>query len=90
MDCVITNPPFGGMEDDTVGSDHPLPTRETADIFMALSNDSQTTYTPRLGKAERAQQGRLKLHHLFLNCSLGDFCQLFSYQLACHPPSVSR
>ncbi len=24
----------------------------------------------RLGKAERAQQGRLKLHHLFLNRSL--------------------
>ncbi|PUE07961.1 type I restriction-modification system subunit M [Limnohabitans sp. T6-20] len=38
MDCVITNPPFGGYEDDGVGSDYPadLRTRETADMFMAL------------------------------------------------------
>lgn len=36
--CVITNPPFGGYEDDGVGSDYPadLKTRETADMFMAL------------------------------------------------------
>ena len=33
---VITNPSFGGMEDDTVGSDYPLPTRDTADLFMTL------------------------------------------------------
>ncbi len=37
-----------------------------ADCFL-LSNDSETTTHRRLGKAERAQQGRLKLHHLFLN-----------------------
>lgn len=38
FDCVITNPPFGGYEDDGVGSDYPadLRTRETADMFMAL------------------------------------------------------
>lgn len=38
MDCIITNPPFGGYEDDGVGSDYPadLRTRETADMFMAL------------------------------------------------------
>ncbi|WP_339754743.1 N-6 DNA methylase [uncultured Marinobacter sp.] len=38
VDCVITNPPFGGYEDDTVGGDYPtdLRTRETADMFMAL------------------------------------------------------
>jgi type I restriction enzyme M protein len=38
VDCVITNPPFGGYEDDGVGSDYPadLRTRETADMFMAL------------------------------------------------------
>ncbi|MBK5969833.1 MULTISPECIES: class I SAM-dependent DNA methyltransferase [Thiorhodovibrio] len=36
VDCVITNPPFGGMEDDTVGNDYLLPTRETADMFMTL------------------------------------------------------
>jgi type I restriction enzyme M protein len=38
VDCVITNPPFGGYEDDGVGSDYPsdLKTRETADMFMAL------------------------------------------------------
>lgn len=38
VDCIITNPPFGGYEDDTVGGDYPtnLQTRETADMFMAL------------------------------------------------------
>lgn len=38
VDCIITNPPFGGHEDDGVGSDYPpdLRTRETADMFMAL------------------------------------------------------
>jgi len=37
-DCIITNPPFGGYEDDGVGSDYPadVRTRETADMFMAL------------------------------------------------------
>lgn len=38
VDCIITNPPFGGYEDDGVGSDYPadLRTRETADMFIAL------------------------------------------------------
>lgn len=38
VECVITNPPFGGYEDNGVGSDYPadLRTRETADMFMAL------------------------------------------------------
>ena len=38
VDCVITNPPFGGMEDDGVGSDYPsdVRTRETADMFLVL------------------------------------------------------
>lgn len=38
VDCIVTNPPFGGAEDDTVGGDYPadLRTRETADMFMAL------------------------------------------------------
>ncbi|MBS0260461.1 MAG: SAM-dependent DNA methyltransferase [Planctomycetes bacterium] len=38
VDCVITNPPFGGMEDDGVGSSYPsdIRTRETADLFLAL------------------------------------------------------
>ena len=38
VDCIITNPPFGGYEDDGVGNDYPadLRTRETADMFMAL------------------------------------------------------
>lgn len=38
VDCVITNPPFGGMEDDDVGNDYPLEvrTRETADMFLVL------------------------------------------------------
>ena len=38
VECVITNPPFGGMEDDGVGSDYPsdIQTRETADMFLTL------------------------------------------------------
>ncbi|MEO5332468.1 MAG: type I restriction-modification system subunit M [Magnetococcus sp. YQC-5] len=38
VDCVITNPPFGGMEEDGVGTDYPsdLRTRETADMFLSL------------------------------------------------------
>jgi len=38
VDCVITNPPFGGMEDEGVGSDYPtdVRTRETADMFLVL------------------------------------------------------
>lgn len=38
VDCLITNPPFGGYEDDTVGGDYPadLRTRETADMFVSL------------------------------------------------------
>lgn len=38
VSCVVTNPPFGGYEDDGVGSDYPpaLRSRETADMFMAL------------------------------------------------------
>lgn len=38
VECLVTNPPFGGYEDDSVGSDYPadLRTRETADMFIAL------------------------------------------------------
>jgi type I restriction enzyme M protein len=38
VDCVITNPPFGGLEDDGVGEDYPsdIRTRETADMFLVL------------------------------------------------------
>jgi type I restriction enzyme M protein len=35
-DCVISNPPFGGAEDDNSGNDYPIKTRETADMFMTL------------------------------------------------------
>lgn len=35
-DCVISNPPFGGAEDDNSGKDYPIKTRETADMFMTL------------------------------------------------------
>ncbi|MEK7392962.1 MAG: class I SAM-dependent DNA methyltransferase [Fibrobacterota bacterium] len=36
--CVVTNPPFGGMEEGSVGSDYPadIRTRETADMFLSL------------------------------------------------------
>lgn len=38
VDCVITNPPFGGLEDAGVGADYPadVRTRETADMFLTL------------------------------------------------------
>jgi type I restriction enzyme M protein len=38
VNCLITNPPFGGYEEDGVGAGYPpdLKTRETADMFMAL------------------------------------------------------
>jgi type I restriction enzyme M protein len=41
VNCVITNPPFGGLEDDGVGADYPpdLRTRETADMFLTLIVD---------------------------------------------------
>jgi type I restriction enzyme M protein len=36
--CVITNPPFGGMEEDGVGTGFPadMRTRETSDMFLTL------------------------------------------------------
>jgi len=38
VECVITNPPFGGLEEAGVGDDYPRPlrTRETADMFLTL------------------------------------------------------
>ena len=38
VDCIITNPPFGGMEEDGIEQNFPrkYQTRETADLFMAL------------------------------------------------------
>ena len=34
--CLMTNPPFGGMEDDKSGQDYLIQSRETADMFMLL------------------------------------------------------
>lgn len=38
VDCIITNPPFGGMEEDGIEQNFPkkYQTRETADLFIAL------------------------------------------------------
>ena len=38
VDLIITNPPFGGMEEDGIENNFPrkYQTRETADLFMAL------------------------------------------------------
>lgn len=36
VDCIVTNPPFGGYEDDKVGAGYHHPTKETADLFMQL------------------------------------------------------
>jgi hypothetical protein len=34
VDCVITNPPFGGMEAESSGNDYLLQARETADMCI--------------------------------------------------------
>jgi len=38
VDCIITNPPFGGMEEDGIETNFPqkFRTRETADLFLVL------------------------------------------------------
>ena len=38
VDCIMTNPPFGGMEEDGIESNFPseFRTRETADLFLVL------------------------------------------------------
>ncbi|MDZ7856427.1 class I SAM-dependent DNA methyltransferase [Sphaerotilus sp.] len=38
VDCIVANPPFGGMEEDGIESNFPAAfrTRETADLFMVL------------------------------------------------------
>lgn len=38
VDVIVTNPPFGGMEEDGIESNFPAPfqTRETADLFLVL------------------------------------------------------
>ena len=52
VDVVLTNPPFGGKEEDGIESNFPqhFRTRETADLFLAL--------IVRLLKAGRARRGR--------------------------------
>ncbi len=38
VDCIVTNPPFGGMEEDGIEANYPAEfrTRETADLFLVL------------------------------------------------------
>ncbi|WP_436313339.1 N-6 DNA methylase [Variovorax sp. LjRoot84] len=36
VECIVTNPPFGGYEDDSVAAGYHHPTKETADLFMQL------------------------------------------------------
>ncbi len=38
VDVIVTNPPFGGMEEDGIESNFPqaFRTRETADLFLVL------------------------------------------------------
>ncbi len=38
VECIVTNPPFGGMEEDGIEQNFPasIRSRETADLFMAL------------------------------------------------------
>jgi len=36
VNVIITNPPFGGMEEDNIEKNFPYQTRETADLFLQL------------------------------------------------------
>ncbi|MDX2032052.1 MAG: class I SAM-dependent DNA methyltransferase [Blastocatellia bacterium] len=36
VDVIITNPPFGGMEEDGIEKNFPYQTRETADLFLQM------------------------------------------------------
>jgi len=36
VNVIITNPPFGGMEEDGIEKNFPYPTRETADLFLQM------------------------------------------------------
>lgn len=36
VECIVTNPPFGGYEDDSIAAGYHHPTKETADLFMQL------------------------------------------------------
>ena len=49
--CLVTNPPFGGMEEDGVETNFPktYQTRETADLFLTL-NHSWQSYFRRLSR----------------------------------------
>ncbi len=50
VDIIVTNPPFGGMEEDGIEANFPRKyrTRETADLFMALI---KKVLEPRSGRA---------------------------------------
>jgi type I restriction enzyme M protein len=79
VDIILTNPPFGGREEDGIESNFPkhFQTRETADLFLALSSHlAQTRWPRRCGAARRfalrrrcqntiegAPAGRVQLTH---------------------------
>jgi type I restriction enzyme M protein len=70
VDLVLTNPPFGGREEDGIESNFPKPfqTRETADLFLALIVPDGTLF----GEGVKT---RLK-EHLLAECNLHTIVRL--------------
>ena len=64
VDVIVTNPPFGGTEEDGIENNFPanLRTRETADLFMALivkllkDTAAQPSYCPMDSSLAKAQK----------------------------------
>ena len=55
VDIILTNPPFGGREEDGIESNFPahFRTKETADLFLALYHPPAQTRWPRRHRAAR-------------------------------------
>jgi hypothetical protein len=92
VDIVLTNPPFGGREEDGIESNFPqhFRTRETADLFLALiirllkSGGRAAVVLPDGSLFGEGVKTRLK-EHLMEECNLGD-----AESLIMHPASLTR
>ena len=62
VDIVLTNPPFGGTEEDGIESNFPkhFQTRETADLFLALIIRILKVGRPRCGGVCRMARSSVK------------------------------
>src|SRR6202162_4033999 len=83
VDIVVTNPPFGGKEEDGIESNFPkhFQTRETADLFLALiirllkSNGRAAVVLPDGSLCGEGVKTRLK-EHLMEECNLHTIVRL--------------